>query len=178
MERDLKHILPLEFVFVETRGWNIHLDIIRCRKLTPQDEAAILATFENHMQVLQATVNQKLKFHKLVKASIELEWINNENQWAGLGAVRYIPSVHRAILESSTATAAIPEQNGKAVPSTEKSQSPSPKIEAKKEKIEANGFTEKVKEDIDHLNAKIVDKLKAIDSAFSLGKSIIYIVRS
>jgi len=166
MERDLKHILPLEFVYVETRGWNIHLDIIRCRKLTPQDEASILATFESHMQVLQATVNQKLKFHRLVEESGELEWINNENQWAGLGAVRYIPSMHRTISTPTSPT--VSDQNGQIVSKAEEISKLTNGVPDKPGKVDSS-ISEKFKEDIDHLNAKIVDKLKAIDSAFSLG---------
>lgn len=169
MERDLKDILPLEFVYVETRGWNIHVDIIRTRKLTPEDEAAILSTFENHMQVLGATVKQKFTFQKLVEECEEMIWINNENQWAGLGAVRYVPATYR---KNKTQNPPQPLQNGQVVNETTQesgaSTTPSTQTTAaapNQEKSEA-----KIKEEINHLNAQIVNKLRAIDSAFSLGE--------
>lgn len=155
MDRDLRDTIPLEFVFVETRGWSIHVDVIRTRKLSPEDEAKILATFENHMHVLEATVNQKIKFQKLVESSEEMVWVNNENQWAGLGAVRYIPSNQRV-------KKSLPEQNGD-VPAEEhadQTKAAAPKSPQEEEKI---------KDEVNHLNAQIVNKLRAIDSAFSLG---------
>jgi cell division septation protein DedD len=181
MERDLKDIIPLEFVFVETRGWNSHIDIIRTRKLSPEDEAAILAAFENHMHVLQATVNQKIKFQKLVEECEEMDWVNNENHWAGLGAVRFIPSCHRrAFNEVDTdSTSRSPQlPNGQIVASGESSPSASsassanstpPTTTTKSKAIVSKD--EKTKEEIDHLNAQIVNKLRAIDSAFSLGEA-------
>lgn len=162
MERDLKEILPLEFVFVEARGWNIHVDIIRTPQLTPEDEASILSAFQNHMHVLEATVNQKIKFQGLVEESEEMVWINNENHWAGLGAVRYIPTGHRVNPKEAEEH---PEQlpngqvaSGEGTPTTPK-------------KVGLSPDPEKAKEEIDHLNAQIVNKLRAIDSAFSLGEA-------
>lgn len=118
------------------------------------------------MHVLEATVNQKLKFHELVEQSEEMDWINNENQWAGLGAVRYIPSIHRPVKQETTAT---PEAGTTGADQT----TPPENANAKLEPVEEKGTKgdEKFKEDIDHLNAQIVNKLRAIDSAFSLGES-------
>lgn len=84
MERDLKGLLSIEFVFVESRGWNIHVDVVRSQKLLPNEEAAIMGVFDSHMKVLHATVKQRLRFLELVKQSDELEWIDaHDAHWAG-----------------------------------------------------------------------------------------------
>ncbi|ODN06081.1 Pyridoxal-dependent decarboxylase domain-containing protein 1 [Orchesella cincta] len=163
MERDLKGLLSIEFVFVESRGWNIHVDVVKSQKLLPNEEAAIISVFDSHMKVLHATVKQRLRFLELVKVSEELEWVNDHGaHWAGLGAVRYIPKFFR-----KGKTSAPTSVNG---------------VDGSASDAVVNGATNSVDEppdhhtaearaNIDHLNAKIIDKLKAIDSAFSLGEA-------
>lgn len=87
MERDLRDFLPVEYVYVEGYGWNILLDMFKTRRLSLKEKDLVVKIFENHMIVLQATVSQKLVFSRLVKASPELEWVEHEKVWAGLGAV-------------------------------------------------------------------------------------------
>jgi len=89
LDRDLKGLLSIEFVFVDSRGWNIHVDVVRSQKLLPNEEAAIISVFDSHMKVLHATVKQRLRFLELVKLSEELEWINaHDAHWAGLGKTK------------------------------------------------------------------------------------------
>lgn len=173
MERDLKGLLSIEFVFVESRGWNIHVDVARSQKLLPDEEAGILGVFDSHMKVLHATVKQRLRFLELVKLSDELEWIEaHDCHWAGLGAVRYIPKFFRKPKSTSVPNSPVNEKAGDG----EKDPNKAAKVEAlvasegaaKLQAIERE--TSETSGNIDHLNAKIVDKLKAIDSAFSLGK--------
>jgi len=161
-ERDLKCYFPVEFVIVENFGWSVLLDIFKTRKLEPEDEEAISKILENHMSVLQATVTQKIEFCKLVKGSFELEWIDHESQWAGLGAVRYIPKFNRTSKSLPEISKPVEEGqpgNGNATPEPK---TPSPATQ--KQVFD-------MKENVDHLNAKIVDKLKSIDTAFSLGEA-------
>jgi len=155
----MKLLIPIEFVFVEAYGWNIHIDVVRCKKHKPDEEVLILSTFENHMTVLQATVKQKVKFQVLVEQSEELEWVDHESQWAGLGAVRYVPLIHRQML--------LAMNNGE-VPHSEGPSSPPSKEQVQPTSI--SGDNTAMKDYVNQLNAKIVDKLKTIDSAFSLGK--------
>ena len=153
MDRDLKDFVPVELLHSPAGGWNIHMNVIQGPKLEPEDENVVVSLFDNHLSVLQSTVAQKLVFSKLVQEAEELEWIDHEAQWAGLGAVRYIPSFHRKKLSVA---------NGE-VDGSDSSNSKNGSMSAENDAA--------VKENIDHLNAQIVDKLKAIDSAFSLGKS-------
>jgi hypothetical protein len=147
MERDLKSCLPVEFVYVKDIGWNVLFDILKTEKFRPKDEEIIQKIFDMHMTVLRCTVRKKIEFCKLVKETPELEWIDYETQWAGLGAVRYIPKFYRAsekqIEELLNGSAAF-------------------KAAQKHSSVER-------KANINHVNSQIVDKLKSIDNAFSLG---------
>jgi hypothetical protein len=157
-ERDLKSFFPVEFVLTENFGWNVLIDIFKTKKLEPEDEEVIGKILENHMSVLQATVKQKIIFCQLVKDSPELEWIDHESQWAGLGAVRYIPKFNRItkyLPDFANEDGQLPKN------ATPEPRTPPPAIQRQ---------VFDVKENVDHLNAKIVDKLKSIDSAFSLGE--------
>lgn len=165
MERDLKGLLLIEFVFVDSRGWNIHVDVVRSQKLLQSEETAIIGVFDSHMKVLHATVKQRLRFLELVKQSDELEWIEaHDAHWAGLGAVRYIPKFFRPPKPASPLPTPVTNADGdQSTPKT-----PTTKDEKTQVDVTANHVSE-ARGNIDHLNAKIVDKLKAIDSAFSLG---------
>lgn len=137
MDRDLKDFIPVEFICAENGGWNIHIDVSRCE---PEDENVV--TFDHHLSVLQSTVAQKQIFSRLVQDFDELLWVDHESQWAGLGAVRYLPAFHRNKPEEDSSNVSKPTDESIAG----------------------------MKENVDHLNAQIVDKLKAIDTAFSLGE--------
>jgi len=143
MDRDLKEFIPVEFVHTAAGGWKVRIDVLRCPKFESEDEEVIVSLFDNHLSVLQSTVAQKKVFSKLVEEAEELAWVDHESQWAGIGAVRYIPKFHRAK----------PGENPDG----------QVQIQALRD--------EEVKDNIDRLNAQIVDKLKSIDSAFSLGES-------
>lgn len=173
MERDLKGLLSIEFVFVDSRGWNIHVDVVRSNKLHPTEEAAITGVFDSHMKVLHATVKQRLRFLELVKLSDELEWIDaHDAHWAGLGAVRYIPKFFRTPKTPPSTTLPNGTVNGDQGADTSTNELANGPAKAQpstddRQIAEASG-------NIDHLNAKIVDKLKAVDSAFSLGKNFLH----
>ncbi|CAG7835140.1 unnamed protein product [Allacma fusca] len=152
MDRDLKEFVPVEFVNSESGGWNVQIDVVRCPKFEPEDKGVISSLIDNHLSVLQSTVVQKVAFSRIVQDAQELEWIDHESQWAGLGAVRYVPTFHRK------------KRNGT---SDGEDSNDSTRSSSSNEDPSAAG----VKENIDHLNAQIVDRLKAIDSAFSLGES-------
>lgn len=177
MERDLKGLLYIEFVFVDTRGWNIHVDIVRSQKLVSSEEAAIIGVFDSHMKVLHATVKQRLRFLELVRQSEELEWIEaHDAHWAGLGAVRYIPKFFRtrkpSVTAAPTTPAAVNGNTSSDQPTNETLDESSNSNEEKQKsqiQIQVEHHSSEARGNIDHLNAKIVDKLKAIDSAFSLG---------
>ena len=135
-------------------GWNVLFDILKTDKFKAEDEEVIQKVFEAHMIVLQCTVSKKIEFGQLVKETPELEWIDYETQWAGLGAVRYIPKFYR-----------MSEKSDEVLPEVFASKS-TPAVKA----AQQHSLFEK-KANINHVNAQIVEKLKAIDSAFSLGKS-------
>ena len=154
MERDLISCLPVEFVYVKEAGWNVLFDILRTEKFKPEDEIVIQQAFHTHMTVLQCTVRKKIEFGKLVRATPELEWIDYETQWAGLGAVRYIPKFYRASDK----------------PNEELSDGGASTRSAAAKAAKQHSLIEP-KSTINHVNAQIVEKLKSIDGAFSLGKN-------
>lgn len=103
-------------------------------------------TLAGHVAILSATVTQKKKFHRLLAGDhpefggrLQLVEIGD---WAGLGGVRYIPEVW-----SSLAAHRMSGHNENAAPV----------------------MMEPDRELIDQVNQQLVAKLRASDSAFSLG---------
>lgn len=82
-------------------------------------------------EILQATVDYKDKLTGLIVELPSLEYVEIDD-WAGLGAVRYIPQQW----QSSDKQLA----------------------------------TDQAKQDLNRLNVRIVQQLRSIDAAFSLGK--------
>ncbi|XP_064613537.1 pyridoxal-dependent decarboxylase domain-containing protein 1-like [Liolophura sinensis] len=107
------------------------LESARTLGTTNEDIEKFVECLKTQMSILDATVQQRETFQKIVEAQDNLTLVHIAN-WAGLGAVQYIP-------EMWVGTAA--------------------------------ELTEACKKDINSVNCEIVHKLKANDTAFSLGET-------
>jgi len=144
--------------FVDVGGsWHILFDVFKMHKFTSSEEEEVESMLGHHMGVLESTVGKKAEFGRLVAEAAELEDVDYDSSWAGLGAVRYIPKFYREEIKVQGGGG-----GGEIVEEPSHPRAPPP--------VPANedpGLHRK--SNINHLNAQIVDKLKSIDNAFSLG---------
>jgi len=141
LEREMKSVVSVEFVDVKG-SWHLLFDVLKTDRLNAEEEDFVEKSFEHHMRVLNSTLAKKKEFVSGVEGAVELESVHYDTSWAGLGAVRYIPKFYREEVDEKSRIPPVPPNEDPVV---------------------------QRKWNINHLNAQIVDKLKSIDNAFSLG---------
>ncbi|VVC28517.1 Hypothetical protein CINCED_3A023170 [Cinara cedri] len=132
LEREIPEA-PLELCEIESLGIVVSFSpfTILNTLVTEDDWETFSITLDQHIEILQATVDYKDKLTGLIAELPSLRYAET-NDWAGLGAVRYVPQQW----QSSDQQLA----------------------------------TDQAKQDLNRLNLRIVQQLRSIDAAFSLGE--------
>lgn len=144
MQRDCGQI-PLEIVDVETTGYVLRLCPFESLafsgvSLTDDDLEAFIIGLENQTSILNATVSQREKFIELIRSEEKLDLVEIPH-WAGLGGVCYVPPDLRKMT-----------------------------TEAKEDPEAPKGYSKEELQQINHRNLQLVNQLRMLDSAFSLGE--------
>ncbi|XP_050542353.1 pyridoxal-dependent decarboxylase domain-containing protein 1 [Daktulosphaira vitifoliae] len=132
LEREIPEA-PLELCEIENIGVVVSFSpfTILNSLITEDDWETFSICLDQHIEILQATVDHKDKLMNLITELPSLEFVEVDD-WAGLGAVRYIPQQWQ-ISDQQLAT-------------------------------------DQAKQDLNRLNIRIVQQLRSIDAAFSLGE--------
>ncbi|XP_050433013.1 pyridoxal-dependent decarboxylase domain-containing protein 1 [Adelges cooleyi] len=132
LEREIPEA-PLELCEIETLGVVVSFSpfTILNSLITEDDWETFSICLDQHVEILQATVEHKNKLMNLISELPSLEYVEVDD-WAGLGAVRYIPQQWQTSDQQLA--------------------------------------TDQAKQDLNRLNVRIVQQLRSIDAAFSLGE--------
>uniref|UniRef100_A0A2H8TGC9 Pyridoxal-dependent decarboxylase domain-containing protein 1 n=1 Tax=Melanaphis sacchari TaxID=742174 RepID=A0A2H8TGC9_9HEMI len=132
LEREIPEA-PLELCEIESLGVVVTFSpfTVLNSLVTEDDWETFSICLDQHIEILLATVDYKEKLTGLIANLPSLEYVEIDD-WAGLGAVRYVPQ----LWQSSDQQLA----------------------------------TDQAKQDLNRLNVRIVQQLRSIDAAFSLGE--------
>ncbi|XP_027840497.2 pyridoxal-dependent decarboxylase domain-containing protein 1 [Aphis gossypii] len=132
LEREIPEA-PLELCEIESLGVVVTFSpfTVLNSLVTEDDWETFSICLDQHIEILLATVDYKEKLTALIANLPSLEYVEIDD-WAGLGAVRYVPQ----LWQSSDQQLA----------------------------------TDQAKQDLNRLNVRIVQQLRSIDAAFSLGE--------